>query len=154
MGGVFPPEPEQGTSADDNYADAVQIGEDWLTTFAEQRAKYEQPARIEMAQHMGQSRERKKSGFYDWRNDEINLGERNRSLNFHEVSKALQSEALKDHLLSLAVQESVASTRIMPLQWSAWSFISLLLGQVEDAPPLVCQDQEDVENFKSDRGYG
>lgn len=37
-GGVFPPEPEQGISADDAYADALQIGEDWLASFAESEA--------------------------------------------------------------------------------------------------------------------
>lgn len=37
-GGVFPPEPEQGISADDAYADAVQTGEDWLAAFAESQA--------------------------------------------------------------------------------------------------------------------
>jgi len=37
-GGVFPPEPEQGISADDAYADALQMGEDWLASFAESEA--------------------------------------------------------------------------------------------------------------------
>lgn len=37
-GGVFPPEPEQGISADDAYADALQTGEDWLAAFAESEA--------------------------------------------------------------------------------------------------------------------
>ncbi len=32
-GGVFSPEPEQGISADDAYADALQTGEDWLGVF-------------------------------------------------------------------------------------------------------------------------
>ena len=37
-GGVFPPEPEQGISADEAYADALQMGEDWLAAFAESEA--------------------------------------------------------------------------------------------------------------------
>ena len=37
-GGLFPPEPEQGISADDAYADAVQMGEDWLAAFVESEA--------------------------------------------------------------------------------------------------------------------
>ena len=37
-GGVFPPEPEQGISGDDAYADALQTGEDWLAAFAESEA--------------------------------------------------------------------------------------------------------------------
>jgi hypothetical protein len=37
-GGVFRPEPEQGISADDAYADALQTGEDWLAAFAESEA--------------------------------------------------------------------------------------------------------------------
>lgn len=37
-GGVFPPEPEQGISADDAYADALRTGEDWLAAFVESEA--------------------------------------------------------------------------------------------------------------------
>lgn len=37
-GGVFPPEPEQGISTDDAYADALQTGEDWLAAFVESEA--------------------------------------------------------------------------------------------------------------------
>jgi hypothetical protein len=37
-GGVFPPEPEQGISADDAYTDALQTGEDWLAAFVESEA--------------------------------------------------------------------------------------------------------------------
>ncbi len=37
-GGVFPPEPEEGISADDADSDALQTGEDWLAAFAESEA--------------------------------------------------------------------------------------------------------------------
>ena len=35
---VFPPEPEQGISADDVYADAFETGEGWLADFGETEA--------------------------------------------------------------------------------------------------------------------
>lgn len=38
LGGVFPPELEQGISADNAYADALQAGEDCMDAFAESEA--------------------------------------------------------------------------------------------------------------------